>query len=60
MLVGFYKVLIKTSGNLHIDQTGTDSLTIEADDNILPLLTSDVSDGTLIISTKTMAGFSST
>jgi len=35
-----------------IDQTGSESLTTEADEKFLPLLTSDVSNGTLRLGTK--------
>jgi hypothetical protein len=44
---GFDEVVLMTSGDVNIQVTGTDSLTIEADDNILPLLTADVVDGRL-------------
>jgi Putative auto-transporter adhesin, head GIN domain len=39
-------------GDVMIKQTGTETLTIAAEDNILPLLTSTVSDGTLTLGTK--------
>ena len=60
---GFAAVDLSGSGHLTIEQTGAESLTIEAEDNILPLLTSDVSNGTLrlgerdnsnILTTKTI------
>jgi hypothetical protein len=44
---GFSNVELSGSGELIIEQTGTESLTIEADDNLLPLLTSEVSGDTL-------------
>ena len=44
---GFSNVELAGSGELIIEQTGTESLTIEADDNLLPLLTSEVSGDTL-------------
>jgi hypothetical protein len=44
---GFSNVDLSGSGELIIEQTGTESLTIEADDNLLPLLTSEVSGDTL-------------
>jgi carbon monoxide dehydrogenase subunit G len=43
----FSGVILQGSGNVVIDVDGTESLTITADDNILPLLTSTVSDGRL-------------
>jgi Putative auto-transporter adhesin, head GIN domain len=49
---GFTGVELEGIGELRIQQTGTESLTIEAEDNILPLLTSDVSNGTLRLGTK--------
>ncbi len=49
---GFHSVLISGSGTVTISVTGTESLTIEADDNILPYLTSDVSNGRLELGTK--------
>lgn len=48
----FTAVDLSGSGHLTIEQTGTESLTIEAEDNILPLLTSDVSNGTLRLGEK--------
>lgn len=44
---GFNTVALAGEGQLTIHQTGTESLTITADDNILPLLTSDVRGGRL-------------
>ena len=49
---GFTAVDLSGNGHLTIEQTGTESLTIEAEDNILPLLTSDVSNGTLRLGEK--------
>jgi hypothetical protein len=46
---GFDRITLATSGNVLVEVTGTDSLTIEAEENILPLLTSDVVDGVLIL-----------
>jgi len=48
----FSAIELSGSGNLVIEQTGTESLAIEAEDNILPLLTSDVSAGTLHLGEK--------
>ncbi|MGH8896916.1 MAG: head GIN domain-containing protein [Egibacteraceae bacterium] len=48
----FTGVAVAGSGTLMIEQTGTESLTIQAEDNILPLLTSDVSNGTLRLGTR--------
>jgi hypothetical protein len=49
---GFTNVELSGSGELTIDKTGAESLTISAEDNLLPQLTSDVSGGTLILGTK--------
>jgi hypothetical protein len=49
---GFTAIDLSGSGTLNIEQTGTESLTIEAEDNILPLLTSNVSGGTLHLGEK--------
>jgi len=46
-VTGFDSVVIAGSGTATIEVTGVDSLTIEAEDNILPLLTSNVS-GTIL------------
>ncbi|MDH3425779.1 MAG: DUF2807 domain-containing protein [Acidimicrobiia bacterium] len=39
---GFDEVVVLGSGDVFIDVTGTDSLTISADDNLMAVLTSDV------------------
>lgn len=44
---GFHEIVLMTSGDVVIDVTGTDSLKVEADDNVLPLLTADVVGGRL-------------
>lgn len=49
---GFAAVELGGSGEVSIEQTGTESLTIEADQKFMDLLTSDVSDGTLRLGTK--------
>jgi len=49
---GFTAVELQGFGDLTIEQTGAESLTIEAEDSILPKLTSDVSDGTLRLGIK--------
>jgi hypothetical protein len=45
----FTAVELATSGVVFIEQSGWASLEIDADDNILPLLTSDVWEGTLVL-----------
>ncbi len=49
---GFTKIDLDGSGEVTIEQTGTESLVIEADDNVLPNLTSEVAGATLKLSTK--------
>jgi hypothetical protein len=49
---GFTSVELTGVGELSIDQTGTESLTVSAEDNLLPLLTSKVEGGTLILGKK--------
>jgi hypothetical protein len=49
---GFNTVTLEGSGQLVLEQAGTESLTITADDNLLPYLTSDVSNGHLTLGTK--------
>ncbi len=48
---GFSTVQLTTPGDVQIQQTGTESLTVEAQHNLLPRLTRDVADGTLRLST---------
>lgn len=49
-VAGFDAVALATSGEVIIDVTGTESLEIEAEDNILSLLTTIVTDGRLELS----------
>ena len=44
---GFASVSLRGSAQLLIDQSGTESLTVEAEDNLLPHLISEVTDGRL-------------
>jgi Putative auto-transporter adhesin, head GIN domain len=48
---GFSTIELLGSGDVIIEQDGTESLSIEAEDNLLPDLTSDVSNGTLRLGT---------
>jgi hypothetical protein len=52
---GFSKVELTGAGELSIEQTGTESLTISAEENLLPMLTSNVSGDTLVLGTQTNA-----
>ena len=49
---GFDSVFLMTSGDLSIEQGDTESLTIEADDNLLKYLTSDIEGNTLKLSVE--------
>ena len=49
---GFSKVELAGSGDLTIDQTGSESLSIEAGDKVLPNLSSDVVGNTLVLGPK--------
>ena len=49
---GFSKIDLSGGGELTIQKTGTESLSISAEDNLLPRLTSEVSNDTLILGTK--------
>lgn len=49
---GFTGVTFSGVGTLNITQTGTESLTVSADDNLLPRLTSTVANGTLTLGVK--------
>jgi len=48
----FQKVALNGSGDLTIEQTGKEALTITADDNLLPYLTADVSRNELVLDRK--------
>lgn len=51
-VAGFSVVELAGTGAVRVEPGATESLAIEADDNILPLLTSDVSGDTLVLGTK--------
>jgi hypothetical protein len=51
-VAGFSKVAVEGSGTLHVDQTGTESLAVQAEDNLLPKIQSSVSNGALTIGPK--------
>ncbi len=46
---GFDSIQLQASGDVNVSVTGTESLVIEAEDNIMPLLTNDVRGGTLVL-----------
>ncbi|MCW2682110.1 MAG: hypothetical protein JWP33_23 [Blastococcus sp.] len=49
---GFSTIELSGGGNLIIEQSGTESLSIEAEDNLLSDLTSEVANGTLRLGTE--------
>jgi hypothetical protein len=49
---GFTKIDLSGAGDVIIEQNGTEALTIEADDNLIPKLTSEVVNGTLRLGEK--------
>jgi hypothetical protein len=53
---GFSAVTVSGSGTLTVTVTGVESLTIEAEDNLLPVLTSDVSGNRLTLGVKDNTG----
>jgi 3D (Asp-Asp-Asp) domain-containing protein len=54
------EVVLTMSGNLTIEQNGTEAFTMEGEDNILPLITTEVSGNRLTIGTRSGASFSTT
>jgi hypothetical protein len=48
----FDAIEIVTSGDVTVEVSGRETLTIEADENILPLLTSSISGGQLVLSVR--------
>jgi hypothetical protein len=57
---GFTAVELGGNGDVTVQQNGTESLTISAEENLLPLLTSEVVDGTLKLGIKDNAQLNST
>ena len=49
---GFYEVELRGVGNLSIEQTGSESLTVEAEEGVLPKLTTEVVKDRLVIGPK--------
>jgi hypothetical protein len=49
---GFTKVQLTGSGEVTVRQSGVESLTVEADTKLLPLVTSEVSNNTLVLGRK--------
>jgi hypothetical protein len=49
---GFTEIVVLGSGEVTVDVTGSESLTIEAEDNIIPLLSTEVEGGRLELGAK--------
>ena len=49
---GFSEIALFGSGTVRVDVNGTESLTVEAEDNIMPLLKTEVSNGRLELSVE--------
>ncbi len=49
---GFDEIVLLAAGDVEIEVTGTESLTVEAEEEILPQLTTEVVDGRLELGTK--------
>lgn len=49
---GFDQIVLEGSGTVTVEVTGTESLTIEAEDNLMSRLTSDVEDGKLVLGAR--------
>jgi hypothetical protein len=56
----FDRISFSGVGDLFVEQSGEESLTIEAEDNLLPLLISEVSEGRLILGVRPNSSISST
>ena len=49
---GFNSVKLKGTGQVLIDENGSESLTITADDNLMPYLTTEINGSQLVLGTK--------
>jgi hypothetical protein len=47
---GYTKIRLDTNGDIQLEQGSIEGLTVEAEDNVLPRLKSEVKDGTLVLS----------
>jgi len=54
------EVAFTMSGRLIIEQNGSEALTVEADDNIVPLITTNMNGNKLTITTRPNSGFNTT
>jgi len=56
-VAAFSSVQLTSCANVEIERTGTESLSVTADDNLLPVFLSEVKDGALLISSDTNKSF---
>lgn len=56
----FTAISFRATGDVLIEQAARDSLTIQAEDNVLPHLTSEVRNGELVLSTRNTTSLSAT
>lgn len=59
-VAGFDRIRINGAAQVFIEQAGEESLTIEAEDNLLPLLTSDIDGGRLSLGVRANTTISTT
>ena len=57
---GFSAIALSAIGEVHVERGDKDSLTVEAEDNVLPLLETTVKDGKLTLSPKNNSNISPT
>ena len=57
---GFSEIALSAIGEVHVERSDKDSLTVEAEDNVLPLLETTVKDGKLTLSPKNNSSISPT
>jgi hypothetical protein len=57
---GFHEIWLSGSGDVRVEQTGTESVSVEAEDNLLRLLETRVQDGRLTLGTKPNVNISPT
>ncbi len=49
-VAGFSKIRLDTNGDIQLEQGSIEGLTVEAEDNVLPKIKTEVKDGTLVLS----------
>src|SRR5215468_2898079 len=51
-VAGFHSVKLKGTGQVMIEENGSESLSITADDNLMPYLTAEINGGQLVLGTR--------